>query len=440
MTTLQQPDVKSSLINRFRTRQAWVAVIGLGYVGLPLATELAEAGFTVSGLDVSKERVEAINAGASPVLDVPSSRLTDLLSTGHFHATADPSVLAEADACIICVPTPLRKTKEPDISYVVSATESIRAHLHPGQLVILESTTYPGTTDELIKGMLEETGLKADEDFFLAFSPERVDPGNPRYHTKNIPKVVGGISAASTEVAVALYEQVLEKVHPVTSARVAETAKLLENTFRAVNIGMVNELAQMCHEMGIDVWEVVDAAATKPFGFMPFYPGPGIGGHCIPLDPHYLAWRARLSGFEPRFIQLADQVNSHMPRYVVDRLAELLNDRGKPLKGSRILVFGVAYKADTDDARESPALEVIHFLEGRGADVRYVDPHIPEVRAEGHWWKAVEATAEQLEWADVGVVLAAHRAFAWNELVPQLPALLDTRNAVRFAHPKVVRL
>jgi UDP-N-acetyl-D-glucosamine dehydrogenase len=267
-----------------------------------------------------------------------------------------------------------------------------------------------------------------------------VDPGNPRYHTRNIPKVVGGVGPASTEVAAALYGEALERVHPVTSARVAETAKLLENTFRAVNIGMVNELAQMCHEMGIDVWEVVDAAATKPFGFMPFYPGPGLGGHCIPLDPHYLAWRARLSGFEPRFIQLADQVNSSMPRYVATRVAELLNEHGKPLKGSRVLVFGVAYKADVDDPRESPAIDVMHFLEERGAEVRYVDPHIPELQADGRAWTGVELRPEQLEWADVGVVLAAHRAFDWPAIVPRLKALFDTRNAVRLKDPRVVRL
>ncbi len=426
---------------QFSSRQARVAIIGLGYVGLPLAVEFAQAGFSVLGLDVAQSRVDAINLGKSPVLDVSDDALKAVISSGHFRASVDLADLAGMDAFVICVPTPLRKTKEPDISFVISATEFIRPHLKAGQLIVLESTTYPGTTDELILGMLEDgTGLKADHDFFLAFSPERVDPGNPTFNTRNITKVVGGIGENSTKAAVALYSQVLEKIHAVSSARVAETAKLLENTFRAVNIGLVNEIAQLCHELNIDVWEVVNAAATKPFGFMPFYPGPGIGGHCIPLDPHYLAWRARLSGFEPRFISLADQINSNMPRYVVSRLAELLNDFEKSLKGSHILVFGVAYKANIDDSRESPALEVIHFLTERGAMVRYVDSYIASVKIGEEVFLAVPLDDAVLAWADVGVVLTGHSDFDWVKILPAMKLVFDTRNAIKLESTKVVKL
>jgi UDP-N-acetyl-D-glucosamine dehydrogenase len=433
--------VLQASLDKFRNHEARVAVIGLGYVGLPLAVEFASAGFLVLGFDVVQTRVESINLGKSPVLDVSDSALADVISSGKFRASVLVDDLADIDAFIICVPTPLRKTKEPDISYVISATESIRLHLRVGQLIVLESTTYPGTTDELILGMLEDgSGLKADRDFFLAFSPERVDPGNPTFSTKNITKVVGGIGLASTQLAVALYSQVLEKVHAVSSARVAETAKLLENTFRAVNIGLVNELAMLCHKLNIDVWEVVNAAATKPFGFMPFYPGPGIGGHCIPLDPHYLAWRARLSGFDPRFIGLADQVNSHMPQYVVSRISDLLNNVEKSLKGSKILVFGVAYKADIDDSRESPALEVIHFLRERGAFVRYADSFISHVAIGLETFEAVSLTEEVLEWADLGVILTGHSDFDWSKILISLRMVFDTRNTIKIQSEKVVRL
>ena len=428
-------------LERFLSRKARVAVIGLGYVGLPLAVEFAQAGFSVLGLDVTQSRVDAINSEQSPVLDVADAVLAGVISSGKFRASIDHADLADIDVFIICVPTPLRKTKEPDISFVISATEFIRPHLRAGQLIVLESTTYPGTTDELILGMLEDgSGLKADQDFFLAFSPERVDPGNPTFSTQNITKVIGGVGANSTQAAVTLYSQVLEKIYAVSSARVAETAKLLENTFRAVNIGLVNEIAQLCHELNIDVWEVVNAAATKPFGFMPFYPGPGIGGHCIPLDPHYLAWRARLSGFEPRFIALADQVNSNMPKYVVSRIAELLNDFEKSLKGSHILVFGVAYKADIDDSRESPALEVIHFLTERGAKVRYVDSFISSVKIGEEVFSAAPLNDEVLAWADVGVVLTGHSDFDWDKIVPSMMLVFDTRNAIKFKNQKVVKL
>lgn len=433
--------VLQETLNRFSSRKARVAIIGLGYVGLPLAVEFAHAGFSVLGLDVAKARVDSINLGSSPVLDVSDTALQGVILSGKFRASVELADLDGVDAFVICVPTPLRKTKEPDISFVISATEFIRPHLRAGQLIVLESTTYPGTTDELILGMLEDgSGLKADHDFFLAFSPERVDPGNPTFSTRNITKVVGGIGQNSTKAAVALYSQVLDKIHAVSSARVAETAKLLENTFRAVNIGLVNEIAQLCHELNIDVWEVVNAAATKPFGFMPFYPGPGIGGHCIPLDPHYLAWRARLSGFEPRFISLADQVNSNMPRYVVSRLAELLNNFEKSLKGSHILVFGVAYKANIDDSRESPALEVIHFLTERGAIVRYVDSFIASVKIGEEVFSAVPLDDALLAWADVGVVLTGHSDFDWNKILPAMKLVFDTRNAIKLESAKVVKL
>ncbi len=428
-------------LTRYANREARVVIIGLGYVGLPLAVEFAHAGFSVLGLDVAKARVDSINLGHSPVVDISDAALRAVISSGYFRASVDLTDLAGMDAFVICVPTPLRKTKEPDISFVISATEFIRPHLKAGQLIVLESTTYPGTTDELILGMLEAgSGLKADRDFFLAFSPERVDPGNSTFSTRNITKVVGGIGENSTKAAVALYSQVLDKIHAVSSARVAETAKLLENTFRAVNIGLVNEIAQLCHELNIDVWEVVNAAATKPFGFMPFYPGPGIGGHCIPLDPHYLAWRARLSGFEPRFIALADQVNSNMPRYVVSRVADLLNDVEKSLKGSHILVFGVAYKANIDDSRESPALEVIHFLTERGAIVRYVDSYIASVKINEELFSAVPLDDAVLAWADVGVVLTSHSDFDWIKILPAMKLVFDTRNAIKLESTKVVKL
>jgi UDP-N-acetyl-D-glucosamine dehydrogenase len=435
-----ETDTFQNMLELFRSSRARIAVLGLGYVGLPLAVELAKAGFAVLGFDVSVSRVNAINQGESPVLDVLDQQLLSVIQLGNLNASSDPASLENMDAYIICVPTPLRKTKEPDISYIVTAVEFIRSYLRKGQLIVLESTTYPGTTDELIQNMLTETGLHVEEDFFLAFSPERVDPGNPSFNTKNIPKVIGGVGPKSTQAAVTLYGRVMEKLHPVSSARVAETAKLLENTFRAVNIGLVNELAQLCHELEIDVWEVVEAAATKPFGFMPFYPGPGIGGHCIPLDPHYLAWRARLSGFEPRFIQLADQVNSDMPRYVVSRLADLLNDQSLAVKGSRILVFGVAYKADIDDSRESPALEVIHFLRKRGADVRYTDPFVQSVTIGNEAFKSFDLDDDLLSWASVGVVLTGHRAFDWPQITSKLPSILDTRNAIQLNLEGVVKI
>src|SRR5262249_14168666 len=370
-------DLLTGLLERIRTKQTQVGIIGLGYVGLPLAVELACKGFRVMGFDVNGGKVAEINAGRSYIPDVRQRDLAEAVSSGHLCATTDTALLAQVDVADICVPTPLRKTRDPDLSYVVQALEAVAANLRRGQLVILESTTYPGTTDEVALPMLEAGGLKVEDDFFLAFSPERVDPGNPTFHTRNIPKIVGGHGPLSTAAAVQFYSQAVATVVPVSSTRVAEMVKLLENTFRAVNIGLVNEIALMCHKMDIDVWEVIDAAKTKPFGFMPFYPGPGLGGHCIPIDPFYLSWKARQSGFECRFIELAGQVNSAMPEYVIQRVADALNSSRKSINGSRIHLYGLAYKKDVGDMRESPALDILELLLRRGALVTYTDPYVP---------------------------------------------------------------
>src|SRR3954469_22092487 len=347
-------------------RRARVGVVGLGYVGLPLAVEFARHGSTTVGIDLDQRKIDAINRGNSYIPDVETADVQALVAAGRLTATADFSVVAELDTINICVPTPLRKTKDPDMSFIVSAVEAIAKHLRPGTLVVLESTTYPGTTEEVVQPLLEATGLRAGVDFFLAFSPERVDPGNGKYTTRNVPKVVGGTTPVCAELARALYSTAIDTVIPVSSPRVAEMVKLLENTFRAVNIGLVNEIALMCDKLGIDVWEVVDAARTKPFGFMPFYPGPGLGGHCIPIDPFYLSWKARQSGFEPRFIELAGQINSSMPHAVVDKIADALNVHKKSLNGSRVLILGVTYKRDIDDIRESPSLDVMAILHQKG--------------------------------------------------------------------------
>src|SRR5438034_4162667 len=382
----------ATLLTRIRNKQARVGVIGLGYVGLPLAVEFARAGFDVTGFDVDPMKVAEINAARSYIPDVPQHELEDVVGAGRLRATTDMSQLGEMDVADICVPTPLRKTKDPDLSYVVQALEGTAAALKPGQLVILESTTYPGTTDEVARPMLEERGLKVDRDFFLAFSPERVDPGNPTYLTRNIPKIVGGHGPSSTEAATLLYSQIVSTVVPVTSTRVAEMVKLLENTFRAVNIGLVNELAMMGHKLDIDVWEVIEAAKTKPFGFMPFYPGPGLGGHCIPIDPFYLSWKARQTGFECRFIELAGHVNASMPDYVVERIGEALNAVRKPINGSKIHLYGVAYKKNVGDMRESPALDILELLSRRGAVISYSDPFVPTLK---HGHHTLEAMTEQ---------------------------------------------
>src|SRR5918993_218212 len=372
--------IKDEITQLIASRAARVGVIGLGYVGLPLLVEFAAKGFRAVGFEVDQQKAAAVNRGESYIGDVAAEAVRALVEAERLRATTDFGGLGQCDAIIICVPTPLRKTKEPDISYILAAAMEIQERLRRGQLVVLESTTYPGTTDEVLLPMFTETGLRLDEDFLLAFSPERVDPGNPQFKTHNIPKVVGDCTDDSTEAAAMLYGQIVGSVHPVTSARVAEAAKLLENTFRAVNIGMANEMARLCYHLGIDTWEVIRAAATKPFGFMPFYPGPGLGGHCIPLDPHYLSWKARQHGFESRFIGLAEEVNSRMPEHVVRLVADGLNDERKSLNGSRVLILGVAYKKDINDVRESPALSIIDRLRAKGADVRYHDPFVAEIR------------------------------------------------------------
>jgi UDP-N-acetyl-D-glucosamine dehydrogenase len=430
-----------TLLQRIRAKDARVGVIGLGYVGLPLAVELAHAGFTVTGFDVDGAKADQINAGRSYIPDVPESDLSASVKGGKLTATTDMSQLGAMDAIDICVPTPLRKTKDPDLSYVVLAVEAVAATLRAGQLVILESTTYPGTTDEVVQPMLEETGLAADVDFFLAFSPERVDPGNQQFTTKNIPKIVGGVGPASTEAACALYSATVQHVVPVSSTRVAEMVKLLENTFRAVNIGLVNEIALMCHKMDIGVWEVIDAAKTKPFGFMPFYPGPGLGGHCIPIDPFYLSWKARQTGFECRFIELAGQINSSMPEYVVERVAEALNSVRKPINGSRIHLVGVAYKRDVNDMRESPALDVLDILRKRGAELSYSDPWVPEMNYDGRVMKSVGLTAALEEPPDCAVICTDHTGTDYDALIASGTLIVDTRNALKDRRdPTIFRL
>jgi len=431
----------ASLSDRIRARNARVGVIGLGYVGLPLAVEFARAGFTVTGFDVDDSKIAQINGGTSYIPDVSASDLGEQVGAGRLSATTDMTRLGGMDAIDICVPTPLRKTKDPDLSYVVRAVEAVAAALKRGQLVILESTTYPGTTDEVVQPMLEAKGLKADVDFFLAFSPERVDPGNQTFTTRNIPKIVGGVGENSTRAAAALYGATVERVVPVSSTRVAEMVKLLENTFRAVNIGLVNEIAQMCHKMDIDAWEVIEAAKTKPFGFMPFYPGPGLGGHCIPIDPYYLSWKARQSGFECRFIELAGQVNGAMPEFVVERIVDALNEARKSVNGSRIHIYGVAYKRDVGDMRESPALDIIELLARRGADLSYSDPWVPALKEGAHTLQAVPEADGLRARPDCVVICTDHSTFDWQALVNSGIPIVDTRDALRkFTAANIVRL
>jgi UDP-N-acetyl-D-glucosamine dehydrogenase len=419
------------LKQRLESKEAVAGIIGLGYVGLPLAVELARANVRTIGFDVDVRKVRELADGRSYIPDVPSEHVAAAVNAGMLIPTTDPMSLAEADVIDICVPTPLRKTKDPDLSYVVKAVETTASVLRKGQLVILESTTYPGTTDEVVKPILEANGLKAGRDFFLAFSPERVDPGNPTYHTKNIPKVVGGMDEQSTALAAAFYRLVVDTVVTVSSTRAAEMVKLLENTFRAVNIGMANELALMCHRMGMNVWEIIDAAKTKPFGFMPFYPGPGLGGHCIPIDPFYLSWKAKQFNFEARFIELAGQVNGSMPEHVVTRVAEALNQHKKPLNGSRVHVLGVAYKRDIDDVRESPALDVIELLIRRGATVTYSDPFVPEIDHGAHHMKATPIETAIGSGADAVVIITDHKAFDYPAILDAFPLIVDTRNALK---------
>jgi UDP-N-acetyl-D-glucosamine dehydrogenase len=434
----------SDLVERIQTRNARVGVVGLGYVGLPLAVEFARQGLRTTGIDLDERKVAAIGRGESYIPDVRADDVRSLSRAGRLSATTSFDVVAALDTINICVPTPLRKTKDPDMSYIVSAVDAVAKHLHPGMLIVLESTTYPGTTEEVVLPMLEATGLKAGVDFFLAFSPERVDPGNERFTTRNVPKVVGGMTADCSAVARALYEAAVETVVPVSSPRVAEMVKLLENTFRSVNIGLVNEMALMCEELGVDVWEVVDAARTKPFGFMPFYPGPGLGGHCIPVDPLYLSWKVKQHGFEPRFIELAGYLNASMPHAVVGKVGSALNVKQKSLSGSHVLVLGVAYKRDIDDIRESPALDVMGLLHRQGVRLSYADPFVPALSPAawpgGYHLTAVDISAPLLDAVDCVVVLTDHRAFDYDAVVARASLVVDTRNAITGTHPHVFKL
>src|SRR5580704_8818065 len=430
------------LEEKIKSRSARVGIVGLGYVGLPLAVEFAKAGFTVTGIDLDARKTERVNAGDSYVGDISSAVLSKLVQEGKLSATTDFAAVADLDTINICVPTPLRKTKDPDMSYIVSSCQSIAKHFHAGMLVILESTTYPGTTDELMLPMFERDDLKVGEHFFLCFSPERVDPGNEKFQTKNIPKVVGGITAACTEIGALFYRQSLDTVVPVGSTRVAEMVKLLENTFRMINIGLVNEIALMCDRMKINVWEVIDAAATKPFGYMPFYPGPGLGGHCIPIDPFYLSWKTKQAGIEARFIELAGYINGSMPHFVVDKIQNALNDHSKPLKGSRVHVLGIAYKRDIDDVRESPALDVMHLLGKRGAQVSYTDPYVASLRADGvvPAMDSIDPEKAAAE-ADCVVIVTDHKGFDYSKIVDGAKLIVDTRNALKGrVSDKIVRL
>lgn len=431
---------------------ARIGVVGLGYVGLPLIVEFGLKGFEGIGFEVDKSKVEQINAGKSYIVDVPDANLKQCVDGGKLTATTDFSRLTDCDVIIICVPTPLRKTKDPDMSYIIAAGEEIQKYMRRGQLIVLESTTYPGTTDEVLQPMFEEKGFKLDEDFLLAFSPERVDPGNPQYQTHNIPKVVGGVSKDSTEIASLLYSKIVDSVHSVSSARVAEACKLWENTFRAINIGMANEMAKVCNALGIDTWEVVRAAATKPFGFMPFFPGPGIGGHCIPLDPHYLSWKARQHGFDSQFISLAEQINSSMPAYVVKLVSNALNDAKKAVNGSKILILGVAYKKDIDDMRESPALSIIDLLRSRGAEIVYHDPFVAEVTFDhaytigaGDALFNTDLTDELIRESDCVVICTEHSGTDYAKVCELASLIVDTRNALsgeerEGSNARVVRL
>ena len=421
---------EAALLAKAQDRTALIGIVGLGYVGLPLAVEFAEAGYQVLGFDVTDRVVDGINAGRSHVQDIPGARLGKLVKAGKLAATTDLARLGEPDLVAICVPTPLSKTHDPDISFVSAATNSVARTIRAGQAIVLQSTTYPGTTRDLMLPALEQRGLKVGADFFLAFSPERVDPGNPKYNTHNTPKIVGGVTPACTRVVTALYQPAIEKLVTVSSPEAAELVKLLENTFRSVNIGLVNEMAIVCDKLGVDVWEVIEAASTKPFGFMKFTPGPGVGGHCIPLDPHYLAWKMRSLNYRTRFIELAGEINSEMPEYWVEKVVSALNDHGKPAKGSTVLVVGVAYKKDIDDLRESPALDIVRLLARLGAVIRYHDPFIPELREDGKTLKSVPLTAETVRSADCVVIVTDHSTLDYAMLAREARALVDTRHAV----------
>jgi UDP-N-acetyl-D-glucosamine dehydrogenase len=423
-------DVAQELIGKAQRREALFGIVGLGYVGLPLAVELAKAGYRVLGFDISERVVDGVNAGHSHVKDISDAQLGEAAVAGRFEATTDMSRMGEPDAVSICVPTPLSKFKDPDVSYIVAATDSVKRTLRRGQAIILESTTYPGTTREILQPALESTGLTVGTDFFLAFSPERVDPGNPVWQTHNTPKVVGGITENCTRVACALYEPAIERLVPVSTTEAAELVKLLENTFRSVNIGLVNEMAIVCDKLGVNVWEVIEAAATKPFGFMKFLPGPGLGGHCIPIDPHYLAWKMRGLNYKTRFIDLAGELNTEMPLFWVRKVAEALNLQGKAVRGAAVLVLGVAYKRDIDDIRESPALDIIRLLEGQGARVVYSDPHVPCISENGHEFRSVPLTPQSVAAADCVMIVTDHTAVDYRMVGRNARLVVDTRNAM----------
>ncbi len=429
------------LLEKIKSKKTRIGVIGLGYVGLPLAVEFAQVGFEVCGIDIDKKKTDTLNSGCSYIIDVPNERLKPLVESGKLKATNDFSVISKLDVLIICVPTPLGKSRDPDVSYIVKAVDSIVKYLQKNQLIVLESTTYPGSTEELVLTKLEETGLDVGKDFYLAFSPERVDPGNKVYTTHNVPKVVGGVTPHCTQLAATLYEQCIEQVKQVSSPRVAEMVKLLENTFRSVNIGLVNEIALMSDKLGVDVWEVIEAAATKPFGFMPFYPGPGLGGHCIPIDPFYLSWKVRSLGFEARFIELAGMINGFMPYHVVTKITDALNNHQKCLKGAKIIILGVAYKSDIDDVRESPALDIIEKLIDKGAEVSYSDPYIPELDGGTFCLNSQTLSADMLASQDCAVIITAHSNVDYSLVVNHASSIVDTRNALKgFSGEHIVKL
>lgn len=430
-----------TLQKKILDRSAQLGVIGLGYVGLPLVIEMAKEGFHVTGIDIDRQRVEAINAGMSYVLDVSHNELLHYVMEQRIRATPSLTAIKDVDMISICVPTPLRKTKDPDLSYVIAAVEAVRTYLRPGHLIILESTTYPGTTQEVVLPILERSGLRVGKDFFLAYSPERVDPSNKTYTTRNIPKVIGGVTPTCTELAALLYQQFIERIVPVSSPGTAEMVKLLENTFRSVNIALANEMAQICEAFGINVWEVIETAKTKPFGFMPFYPGPGLGGHCIPVDPYYLTWKAKMNGVEPRLIEVASHINSQMPAFTVSRVADALNARQKSLKNARILALGVAYKKDVNDTRESPAFEVLTKLRDKGAIVQYSDPYVPSIRLEAGLFRSIDITPGLLQSQDCVVILTDHSQFHYEMIVAHSPLIVDSRNALSsFFDPHILRL
>lgn len=431
---MNPPESADELLNRIRSGRITAAVAGLGYVGLPLALRCARKLDKAIGVETDAARVEAIGAGQSYIDDMSDEELREAVESGKFSATTDYGVVQQCDVVIICVPTPLRKTKDPDVSFIIRSVDSIAQHMSKGKLIILESTSYPGTTNEVVRPRLERNGLRAGRDFWLAFSPERVDPGPAyaQYTIENVPKVVGGITPQCTRVAAAFYRRIVQTVVEVPSSKVAEMVKLLENTYRSVNIAMVNELAIMCHELDVDVWEVVDAAKTKPYGFEAFYPGPGLGGHCIPIDPFYLAWKARLHGFEPRFIDLAGRINADMPRHVVELAADLLNDARKPLRGSKVHILGVAYKRDVSDVRESPALNIIEILLQKGAEVSYSDDHVPAITLpDGTRLEAVPLEETDLPGKDCTIIVTDHSDFPWGRVVRNARLILDTRNALK---------